>query len=112
LVTFRFICPDGWEVWLEETSKAEFDTTGRVVRLKELTSDITRRKQSEKRQHLLIAELDHRVKNVLARVAAVVMHTRRRSRTMDEFVKALHGRIRSMAAAHSLLSQSRWSGWP
>jgi two-component sensor histidine kinase len=29
---------------------------------------------------------------------------------MDEFVKALHGRIQSMAAAHALLSQSGWSG--
>jgi len=109
-VTFRFIRPDGREVWLEETSRAEFDTAGRVVGLKGLTRDITRRKQSEKRQDLLIAELDHRVKNVLARVAAVVMHTRQRCGTMDEFVKALHGRIQSMAAAHALLSRSRWSG--
>jgi PAS domain S-box-containing protein len=108
-VTFRFIRPDGRQVWLEETSRAQFDTTGRVVRLKGLTRDITRRKHSEKRQDLLIAELDHRVKNVLARVGAVVMHTRCRSETMDEFVKALHGRIQSMAAAHSLLSRSRWS---
>jgi PAS domain S-box-containing protein len=109
-VTFRFIRPDGREMWLEETSRAEFDTAGRVVGLKGLTRDITRRKQSEKRQDLLIAELDHRVKNVLARVAAVVMHTRQRCGTMDEFVKALHGRIQSMAAAHALLSRSRWSG--
>jgi PAS domain S-box-containing protein len=109
-VAFRFIRPDGREAWLEETSRAEFDTTGRVVRLKGLTRDVTRRKQSEKRQDLLIAELDHRVKNVLARVAAVVMQTRRRCATMDEFVKALHGRIQSMAAAHTLLSHSRWSG--
>jgi len=109
-VTFRFVRPDGREVWLEETSRAEFDTAGRVVRLKGLTRDITRRKQSEKRQDLLIAELDHRVKNVLARVVAVIMHTRQRCGTMDEFVKALHGRIQSMASAHALLSQSRWSG--
>jgi PAS domain S-box-containing protein len=109
-VTFRFIRPDGREVWLEETSRAEFDTTGRFVRLKGLTRDITRRKQSEKRQALLIAELDHRVKNVLARVAVVAMHTRQGSGTMDEFVRALSGRIQSMAAAHSLLSQSRWYG--
>jgi PAS domain S-box-containing protein len=108
-VTFRFVRPDGREVWLEETSRAEFDKSGRFVRLKGLTRDITRRKQAEKRQDLLISELDHRVKNVLARVAAVVMHTRRRCESMDEFVKALHGRIQSMAAAHSLLSQSRWS---
>jgi PAS domain S-box-containing protein len=108
-VTFRFIRPDGREVWLEETSRTEFDTSGRAVRLKGSTRDITRRKQAEKRQDMLIAELDHRVKNVLARVGAVVRHTRRRCGTTDEFVKALDGRIQSMAAAHALLSQSRWS---
>src|SRR5262249_47995420 len=110
LVNFRFTRPDGREVWLEEISKAEFDLAGRVVRLKGLTGDITRRKQAEERQDLLIAELDHPVKNVLARVAAVAMQTRRHSGTSDEFVKALDGRIQSMATAHSLLSQSRWSG--
>jgi PAS domain S-box-containing protein len=109
-VTFRFMRLDGREVWLEETSKAEFDAAGRFVRLKGLTRDITRRKQAERRQDLLIAELDHRVKNVLARVTAAVRQTRRRSGTMDEFVKALDGRIQSIAAAHALLSQSRWHG--
>jgi PAS domain S-box-containing protein len=108
-VTFRFIRPDGREVWLEETARAEFDTTGRLIRIRGLTRDVTRRKQSEKRHDLLIAELDHRVKNVLARVAAIVMQTRQRCGTVDEFVRALHGRIQSMAAAHALLSQSRWS---
>jgi two-component sensor histidine kinase len=81
-----------------------------VVRIKGLTRDITRRKRNEERQDLLSAELDHRVKNVLARVAAVIRHTRRRSGTTDEFVNALDGRIQSIAAAHTLLSQSRWSG--
>ena len=104
---FRFIRPDGPEVWLEKISTAEFDTTGRLVRLKGLIRDITRSKQTEKRQDLLSAELDHRVKNVLARVAAVVRHTRRASG--DEFVQSLNGRIQSMATAHSLLSQSRGS---
>jgi two-component sensor histidine kinase len=75
-----------------------------------LTRDITRRKHGEERRDLLSAELDHRVKNVLARVAAVVRHTRRRGGTTDEFVSALDGRIQSIAAAHALLSQSRWSG--
>jgi PAS domain S-box-containing protein len=106
--TFRFIRPDGREVWLEETAKGVFDAAGRLIRIKGLTCDITRRKQAEERQDLLIAELDHRVKNVLARVAVVAMHTRQENRTMDDFVKALDGRIKSMAAAHALLSQSRW----
>jgi PAS domain S-box-containing protein len=110
MVTFRFIRPDGREVWIEETSRVEFDTAGRPVHVKGLLCDVTRRKQAEMRQDLLSAELDHRVKNVLARVAAVLRHTQRRSGTTDEFVKAVDGRIQSIAAAHALLSQSRWSG--
>jgi PAS domain S-box-containing protein len=108
--TFRYLRPDGQEVWLEETAKAEFDAIGRFTRLKGLTLDITERKRAEARQDLLIAELDHRVKNVLARVTVVAMQTREGSTSMDEFVKSLDGRIHSMATAHALLSQSRWQG--
>jgi two-component sensor histidine kinase/integral membrane sensor domain MASE1 len=75
-----------------------------------LAALLAERRQAEARHNLLIAELDHRVKNVLARVAAVVRQTRRRGGTIDEFVNALDGRIQSIAAAHVLLSQSRWSG--
>jgi PAS domain S-box-containing protein len=109
-LTFRFIRPDGQEVWLEETSRAEFDASGRFVLLKGLTRDITARKRAEERQDMLIAEFDHRVKNILARVAVVAMYTRQGSRSMDEFIQTLDGRIQSMATAHSLLSQSRWTG--
>ncbi len=110
MVVFRFMRPDGREVWLEETSRTECDAAGRPVRVKGLVRDITRRKRAEERQDLMTAELDHRVKNVLARVAAVIRQTRRRCETMDEFAKSLDGRIHSMATAHALLSQSRWYG--
>jgi PAS domain S-box-containing protein len=109
-VAFRFIRLDGSEVWLEETSRGEFDRTGRLIGVKGLTRDMTQRKQSEQRQALLSAELDHRVKNVLARVAALVSHTRRRSGTPDEIGQTLNGRIQAIAAAHALLSQNRWEG--
>jgi PAS domain S-box-containing protein len=109
-VTFRYVRPDGQEVWLEETARADFDAAGRVLRLKGLTRDITDRKRAEQRQDMLAAELDHRVKNVLSRVAVAAMYTRQGSRSMDEFVRALDGRIQSMAAAHALLSESRWHG--
>ena len=49
-VTFRFIRPDGREIWLEETARAEFDAEGRFVRIKGLTRDITERKWAEERQ--------------------------------------------------------------
>lgn len=109
-VTFRFVRPDGREMWLEEIAKAEFDADGRCLRIKGLTLDISERMRAEKHRGRLVAELDHRVKNVLARVGVVAMYTRQGSSSMDDFVQALDGRIQSMADAHVLLSQSRWQG--
>jgi len=60
--------------------------------------------------NLLISELDHRVKNALASVSAIAFRTQESSRTMDEFVAALNGRIKSMATTHELLSHGRWQG--
>jgi PAS domain S-box-containing protein len=109
-VSFRMVRPDGQEMWLEETATAEFDTAGKCIRIKGLTLDITERKRADEHQRSLVAELDHRVKNVLARVGVVAMYTRQGSSTMDEFVQALDQRIQSMAVAHALLSQVNWHG--
>ncbi len=73
-----------------------------------IVRDITERKRTEEHQALLVAELDHRVKNILAQVAAVASSTRQGSRSIDEFLQSLDGRIQSVAAAHSLLSKSGW----
>ncbi len=81
-----------------------------MLRIKGLTLDITERKRADEHQRLLVAELDHRVKNVLARVGVVAMYTRQGSSTMDEFVQALDQRIQSMAVAHESLSQNNWQG--
>jgi two-component sensor histidine kinase len=65
-------------------------------------------RRSEQHQRQLIAELDHRVKNVLAQVDGVVTSTGDDSRAIKDFVRSLRGRIQSMAAAHTLLSESSW----
>jgi PAS domain S-box-containing protein len=72
-------------------------------------ADYLERKIAEKHQKMLMAELDHRVKNVLARVVAVADSTRQGG-SSDDFIRAFNGRIQSMAAAHSLLSQTGWRG--
>ena len=49
--------------------------------------DVTERNRAEERQRGLAAELDHRVKNVLASVTAIVAHTRQESTTVAEFCR-------------------------
>ena len=111
-VEFRVLRPDGQEIWLEETAKAEFDPAGTCLRIKGLTVDITERKRADEHRRLLVAELDHRVKNVLARVGVVAMYTRQGSSTIDEHIEALDQRIQSMAVAHASLSRVNWQGVP
>ena len=62
------------------------------------TNILLRREQDHTNR--LNSELDHRVKNVLASVSAIAVRTQESSRTMDEFVAALNGRIKSMAITH------------
>jgi PAS domain S-box-containing protein len=46
-IVFRYLRPDGREVWLEETGQVEFDAVGRLARVRGLTRDITERKRAE-----------------------------------------------------------------
>jgi PAS domain S-box-containing protein len=108
--TYRFLRLDGREIWFQDTSQAEFDPAGKLVRVKGMGLDVTERKRSEEHQKILMAELDHRVKNVLARVVAIADRTRMGGGSTDEFIRSFKGRIQSMAAAHSLLSQTGWRG--
>ena len=112
VANFRFCRPDGRQVWLEETARSEFDSAGRLLCIRGLTRDITERKELEAHKDVLIAELDHRVKNVLTIVSAVASRTQETSSSMAGFVTALDGRIRSMATTHELLSYRRWQGIP
>jgi PAS domain S-box-containing protein len=107
---FRALLPDGAERWLSARGRTVLGPDGKPMQTIGVNFDITAQKQAEERQNLLIAELDHRVKNVLARVAVVARYTREGSDSMDSLVEALEGRIQSMANAHALLSRSRWQG--
>ena len=59
-------------------------------------------------ERLLIREVDHRAKNVLAVVQSLAQLTPFHSKA--QYVEALSGRIGSLARAHSLLSTARWTG--
>jgi PAS domain S-box-containing protein len=109
-VEYRIIRPGGELRWVETRCFTSFSRAGQPNRVVGVSIDITERKRVEEQQRTLLAELDHRVKNALATVSAVVSHTQQGSRTVADFVAALDGRIRSMATTHELLSSHRWHG--
>jgi PAS domain S-box-containing protein len=81
-------------------------TVGSIVTL----TDITERKRGEEAQTTLVAELNHRVKNILAVVQSVASQTVRSSVSLENFADAFTGRIKALATAHDILTETRWIG--
>jgi two-component sensor histidine kinase len=111
-VEYRIVRPDNEMRWVETRCFISYGSEGRPQRVVGVSIDITERKRVEEQQGKLVAELDHRVKNVLATVQAIAAQTLQASSTMEHFVAALDGRIRSMGLTHELLSHRRWRGIP
>src|SRR5262249_39564976 len=105
---FRIVRPCRTIRWIEARGFIEYDQADRAARVVVGNIDITERKRAEEARKILNAELDHRVKNALATVTAVISHTRQGKRSVADFAAALEGRIRSMAATHELLSSRHW----
>ena len=80
------------------------------VVLRRIEAASRERARAHDRDKLLMAELDHRVKNTLANIQALVSQSSRSADSLTVFVAGLDKRIHSMARAHSLLTQSRWEG--
>lgn len=77
---------------------------GKIVGGSAIVRDITQQKLAEKQSVLLLGELDHRVKNILAVVSSVVTQTIKTARTPEELASSIERRIQSIARAHSLLT--------
>ena len=82
-----------------------------------VTRDITERRAAEERHVLLVAELNHRVKNTLANVLALAEQTRRsadqRKPGVPErrrFQADLQGRLQALSRTHDLLTREAWGG--
>lgn len=71
--------------------------------------DISERRRFERQRELLIRELNHRVKNILAVVHSIASQTRRAVDSLEEFSARFDGRLAALASAHDLLVRRNWS---
>jgi PAS domain S-box-containing protein len=109
-VEYRIVRSNGEVRWTERRCLIAYDGDARAQRVVGVSIDITERKQAEKQRNALNAELDHRVKNVLATVCAIIFQTKNANATIEEFVASVDRRIKSLASTHELLSHARWRG--
>jgi PAS domain S-box-containing protein len=108
---YRMIRPDnGRVIWLQAAGLVTHDESGAPTSVCGIVHDVTERRVVDDQRKTLMAELDHRVKNVLAAVQALATQTAKRTTSLESFLSTFFGRLKSMASANELLTAARWRG--
>lgn len=101
---------DGTLIDISLTVSPMRDANGHIIGASKIARDISIRKQADATRQLLVSELNHRVKNTLAVVQAIVQQTLWNTRDPADFAQRFSGRIQSLARVHTLLTDSTWQG--
>ena len=83
---------------------------GEVVGLTCASVDVTERKEGEAHLRLLLRELTHRSKNLLAVIQAMARQTARHTGSVEGFLTQFGARLQALAASHDLLVRESWYG--
>lgn len=83
---------------------------GEIVGLSGAAVDVTERKEGEAHLRLLLRELTHRSKNLLAVIQAMARQTARHAGSIDAFLDQFGARLQALAASHDLLVRESWYG--
>jgi two-component sensor histidine kinase/PAS domain-containing protein len=83
---------------------------GEVVGLTCASVDVTERKEGEAHLRLLLRELTHRSKNLLAVIQAMARQTARHAGSVESFLTQFGARLQALAASHDLLVRESWYG--
>jgi PAS domain S-box-containing protein len=86
------------------------DRTGEVTGLIGAAIDISKRKEDEEHLRLLLRELTHRSKNLLAVIQAMARQTARRASSVDTFMAHFDARLQGLATSHDVLIEAGWHG--
>ncbi|WP_237479731.1 sensor histidine kinase [Lichenibacterium dinghuense] len=101
---------DGAERWIALQGRRYPGGRGQAAEIVGTARDITSRKQRETHMHLLMREVTHRSKNLLAIIQAMARQTVKDSVTAAEFEQRFSARLRGLAASHDLLAARDWHG--
>lgn len=100
------IARGGQSIEVSVTISPVREDDGRIAGVSMVMRDVSQRKDTERKAALLLGELDHRVKNILAIVSGVISQTLRANLTPKDFAAEIEGRVQAIAKAHSLLTQA------
>lgn len=99
----RIVRSDGVRRWISASGRPLFGEDGQVETLIGHVIDISATKAREERLSLVTQELNHRVRNMLATIRAMIGFTAKGSSDISDFAQALGGRIDALARTHEVL---------
>jgi len=67
------------------------------------------RAKSQERQEILIAELNHRVRNILNLIRGLIAQSKSETQSIDDFIDVVGGRIQALARAHDQITKENWN---
>lgn len=106
----RVVRRDGSLTWVHATVSVQQARGGGEPYAIVVLEDVGEQKAFEHRQRLLLAELNHRVKNTLAVIQSIAQQSLRQTKNPQEFVPRFLGRLQALSGAHDLLTRQTWEG--
>lgn len=96
--------------WYDTHIEPLRDVDGEIVGLTCAAVDVTARKAVDAHLRILLRELTHRSKNLLAVIQGMARQTARHSGSIESFLDMFGARLQALAASHDLLVQESWYG--
>ena len=101
---------DGGAFWAALSVNPVFDKEGQIIQHFVSFFDLTRHKQAQAQAKMLIDEMNHRVKNTLATVQAIVRQALRSDVDRPTLRQMIKSRLSALARSHDLLTREKWKG--
>ncbi|HEL3782904.1 TPA: PAS domain-containing protein [Stenotrophomonas maltophilia] len=102
---FQYLHEDGRARWTRVAAAPLRDADGEVTGVFAIAVDIDDLKRAAERQSVLLAELQHRVRNIMSTIHAIAWRTRVSVSSVDEYAERLCARLMSLARTQSLLTR-------
>ncbi|WP_155951311.1 GAF domain-containing protein [Rhizobium mesoamericanum] len=92
--------------WIRSVGFPIFDENGEVTHIGGIAEDVTEAKSAVQHREILLAELQHRVRNIMAVIRAVNGRTADSALTVEEYREAMAGRLQAFSRVQALLTRS------
>ena len=107
---FRIRRSDGSFRWIRNTDFPLYDETGNVERIGGIAEDVTETKMAVEHQGVLLAELQHRVRNIMAMIRSTVVRSAGGAVDVENYKTSLAGRLLALARVQTLLTRQANAG--